>query len=129
MKAKKHSKCPHCDAINGAVKKGAGLMKISYEPLRGKKKTDPLVTDALDELLAATENNKEMNQAVGPSSLIQELNPVEVLNLFKNIPKCDIPLLGMTSDGSNPSNLILTRIYVPPACIRPSVVSEIKSGT
>lgn len=104
-------------------------MKIVHEPLRGKKKTDPLVTTALEELLAAAENNKEMAQTIGPSSLIQELNPVEVMNLFKNIPKCDIPLLGMTSPESDPVNLIVTRIYVPPACIRPSVVSEIKSGT
>lgn len=104
-------------------------MKIVHEPFRGKKKTDPLVTNALDELLAASENNKEMSQTIGPSSLIQELNPVEVLSLFKSIPKCDIPLLGMTAANSDPANLIVTRLYVPPACIRPSVVSEIKSGT
>jgi DNA-directed RNA polymerase III subunit RPC1 len=128
-KAKKNTKCPHCDSTNGAVKKGAGLMKIVHEPLRGKKKTDPLVTNALDELLAAAKNNKEMEQTIGPASLIQELNPVEVLSLFKNIPKVDIPLLGMTALDSNPINLIVTRVYVPPACIRPSVVSEIKSGT
>lgn len=115
--------------MNGAVKKGAGLMKIVHEPLRGKKKTDPLVTTALEELLAAAENNKEMAQTIGPSSLIQELNPVEVLSMLKTIPKSDIPLLGMTASNSDPVNLILTRIYVPPACIRPSVVSEIKSGT
>jgi DNA-directed RNA polymerase III subunit RPC1 len=123
------TKCPHCDTMNGAVKKGAGLMKIVHEPLRGKKKTDPIVTNALDELLAASESNREMQQAIGASSLIQELNPVEVLNLFKNIPKADIPLLGMTAFDSNPVNLIVTRVYVSPACIRPSVVSEIKSGT
>lgn len=115
--------------MNGAVKKGAGLMKIVHEPLRGKKKTDPLVTNALEELLAASENNKEMGQAIGPSSLIQELNPLEVLSMFKSIPKADIPLLGMTAIDSDPVNLIVTRVYVPPACIRPSVVSEIKSGT
>lgn len=115
--------------MNGAVKKGTGMMKIAHEPLRGKKKTDPLVTNAIEELLAASRNNKEMSQTIGPSSLIQELNPVEVLNLFRNIPKCDIPLLGMTATEADPVNLIVTRVYVPPACIRPSVVSEIKSGT
>lgn len=104
-------------------------MKIVHEPLRGKKKTDPLVTNALEELLAASENNKEMSQTIGPSALIQELNPVEVMSLFKSIPKCDIPLFGMTAPDSDPVNLIVTRLYVPPACIRPSVVSEIKSGT
>lgn len=104
-------------------------MRIVHEPFRGKKKTDPLLTNALDELLAATERNRELSSCVGPSSLIHELNPVEVLHLFKNIPKCDIPLLGMTSTESDPVNLICTRVYVPPACIRPSVTSEIKSGT
>lgn len=104
-------------------------MKIVHEPLRGKKKNDPLVTTALDELLAAAENNKEMSQTIGHASLIQELNPVEVLGMFKNIQKQDIPLLGMTAVDSDPVNLIVTRVYVPPACIRPSVVSEIKSGT
>lgn len=104
-------------------------MKIVHEPLRGKKKTDPLVTNALEELLAASENNKEMSQAIGPSALIQELNPIDVFNLFRKVTKCDIPLLGMTAHDSDPVNVIVTRVYVPPACIRPSVVSEIKSGT
>lgn len=104
-------------------------MKIVHEPFRGKKKTDPLVTSAIDDLLAASKNNKEMEQNVGPASLIQELNPIEVLALLKNIPKVDIPLLGMTAPDADPTNLIVTRVYVPPVCIRPSVVSEIKSGT
>lgn len=104
-------------------------MRIVHEPFRGKKKTDPILTSALDELVAATEKNKELSSCVGQSSLIHELNPVEVLHLFKNITKDDIPLLGMTAGESDPVNLICTRIYVPPSCIRPSVVSEIKSGT
>lgn len=127
--AKKHTKCPHCDAFNGAVKKGPGLMKIVHEKFKGRKKTDPLVTDALDELLRATENNKELASFISPSALVQELNPVEVLKMFKNIPRTDISLVGMTGSTSDPSNLIVTRVYVPPPCIRPSVVSEIKSGT
>jgi DNA-directed RNA polymerase III subunit RPC1 len=129
LKAKKHTKCPYCDALNGPVKKGPGLMKIVHEPFRGKRKTDPILTNALDELLQATEENKELSQSISPASLIRELNPIEVLHLFKNIPTCDIPLLGMTSEDADPKNLILTRVYVPPACIRPSVVSEMKSGT
>jgi DNA-directed RNA polymerase III subunit RPC1 len=104
-------------------------MRIIHEPFRGKRRTDPLLSSALDELLKATEKNRELSSCVGQSSLIKELNPVDVLHLFKNIQKCDIPLLGMTAEDSNPTNLIVTRVYVPPACIRPSVVSEIKSGT
>uniref|UniRef100_A0A1Q3FVX2 DNA-directed RNA polymerase subunit n=1 Tax=Culex tarsalis TaxID=7177 RepID=A0A1Q3FVX2_CULTA len=128
-KAKKNTKCPCCGSLNGPVKKGAGLMKIVHEPFRGKKATDPLVTSALDEMLGAIEGNRELSQTIGPSSLMKELNPLEVLDLFKNIPKSDIPLLGMTSPESNPADLIVTRVFVPPVCIRPSVVSEVKAGT
>ena len=35
----------------------------------------------------------------------------------------------MTAPNASPVHLILTRIFVPPVCIRPSVVSEIKAGT
>lgn len=129
VKAKKNFKCPYCGAINGPVKKAAGLMKILHEPFRGKKSTDPVLTKALDELVAATDSNRELNQLIGPSALVQELNALQVLDLFNAIQKCDIPLLGMTSENANPSNLIVTRVFVPPVCIRPSVVSEVKAGT
>ncbi|CAD7087568.1 unnamed protein product [Hermetia illucens] len=128
-KAKKHTKCPNCDAINGTVKKGPGLMKILHEPFRGKKKTDAIVSNALEELLLKTEGNRELNQMIGMPALMEELNPLIVLELFKNIPKADVPLLGMTSEGANPVNLIVTRVFVPPVCIRPSVVSDVKAGT
>lgn len=128
-KAKKNTKCPNCGALNGGVKKGPGLMKILHDPFKGKKSTDPLVTNALDELLAYTKDNREINTTITTTSLIEELSPLTVLELFRNIPKSDITFLGMTSEGANPKNLIVTRVFVPPVCIRPSVVSEIKSGT
>lgn len=128
-KAKKFTKCPRCSAINGPVKKGVGLMKIVHEPYRGKKPTDLLITSALDIMTEAIGDKKEISQSIGPWTLIQDLNPILVLNLFKNIPKLDVYLLGMTSNHSDPANLIVTRIYVPPVCIRPSVTSELKAGT
>lgn len=128
-KSKKHTKCPYCAAINGPVKKGPGLLKILHEPYRGKKITDPIMSEQLNELQEATSKNREIAQIIGPNALIFELNPLQVLDIFKRIPKSDIPLLGMTSDNSNPANLIITRVFVPPVCIRPSVVSEIKAGT
>jgi DNA-directed RNA polymerase III subunit RPC1 len=61
---------------------------------------------------------------------IQEmLNPLIVLNLFRNIPQEELPLLLMSPEGGHPENLILQRIPVSPICIRPSVVSDLKSGT
>lgn len=128
-KAKKHTKCPHCSAINGPVKKGPGPQKILHEPYRGKKVTDPIMSEHLCELTEATAKNRELSQMIGPNALILELNPLHVLHLFKRIPKSDIPLLGMTSENASPTNLIVTRVFVPPVCIRPSVVSEIKAGT
>ncbi|GAB0091474.1 DNA-directed RNA polymerase [Sergentomyia squamirostris] len=128
-KAKKCAKCRYCGALNGPVKKGPGLMKIVHDRYRGKKATDPVVSNLLDEMLRATESNRDLAQNIGLSSLIQELNPLQVLDMFKRIPKSDIPLLGMTSPDASPTNLIVTRLYVPPVCIRPSVVSEIKAGT
>ncbi len=104
-------------------------MKILHEPFRGKKSTDPVLTKALDELVTATDTNRELNQLISPSALVQELNALQVLDLFNAIQKCDIPLLGMTSENANPANLIVTRVFVPPVCIRPSVVSEVKAGT
>lgn len=50
-------------------------------------------------------------------------------DLFRNVPQSDIPLLGMTATNANPADLLVTRIFVPPVCIRPSVVSEVKAGT
>ena len=35
----------------------------------------------------------------------------------------------MNPDLSHPKDLILTRILVPPLCIRPSVTSDFKAGT
>src|SRR5687767_13836460 len=35
----------------------------------------------------------------------------------------------MNAENGHPSHLLLTRIPVPPVCIRPSVVSDTKAGT
>lgn len=61
--------------------------------------------------------------------LQENLNPLVVLNMFKRIPEEDVPLLLMNPEAGKPADLILTRLLVPPLCIRPSVVSDLKSGT
>ncbi|GBP32372.1 DNA-directed RNA polymerase III subunit RPC1 [Eumeta japonica] len=43
----------------------------------------------------------------------------KVLSLFRRIPDEDIPLLGMNAKRSRPEDLILTRLPVPPVCMRP----------
>ena len=126
--AKKVSLCPHCGATNGVVKK-CGLLKISHERYRSVKKTSDIIQNKLAEYEEVAENNKEMQSVVNASALIHVLNPLEVLNLFDRIPEQDVILLMMDSEAAGPSSMILTRMSVPPLCIRPSVVSDLKSGT
>ncbi|XP_067008979.2 DNA-directed RNA polymerase III subunit RPC1 isoform X1 [Anabrus simplex] len=126
--AKKITVCPHCKELNGMVKKGPGLLKIVHEKYRSAKKTDPVIVHKLAEYCEAVENNREVESAVN-NSLIHIFNPLEVLHILERIPEEDIPLLLMNPNCGKPKDLILTRIPVPPLCIRPSVVSDLKSGT
>jgi len=60
------------------------------------------------------------------------LNPLLVKELFERIAVNDLPFLMMGNDllfPTSPVDLIQTKIAVPPICIRPSVVSEVKAGT
>ncbi|XP_041451334.1 DNA-directed RNA polymerase III subunit RPC1 [Drosophila obscura] len=127
-KAKKVTKCPHCGTANGGVKKGPGLLKILYDPYKGRK-VDSLFTSNMDEMLRSTEFNRDLNLTLSNYSTAEELTPLMVLDLFEQIPQSDVALLGMCSRGAHPKHLIVTRVFVPPACIRPSVLSEVKAGT
>ncbi|KDR18934.1 DNA-directed RNA polymerase III subunit RPC1 isoform X1 [Zootermopsis nevadensis] len=126
-KAKKVTTCPHCRELNGAVRK-CGLLKIVHEKYRSKKATDPVVAETLAAYSDVVEYNREIELAVS-NGLAHIFNPLEVLHLLERIPEEDIPLLIMNASCGRPKDLILTRIPVPPLCIRPSVVSDLKSGT
>ncbi|XP_043579114.1 DNA-directed RNA polymerase III subunit RPC1 isoform X2 [Bombus pyrosoma] len=126
-KAKKTTVCQHCRDLNGTVKK-AGLLKIVHEKYKGKKKIDAIVQQKLAEYNNVLEDNKAL-EGVLQSGLINVLNPLEVQSILEKIPESDIPLLLMNSECALPKDLILTRIPVPPICIRPSVVSDLKAGT
>ncbi|XP_033242787.1 DNA-directed RNA polymerase III subunit RPC1-like [Drosophila miranda] len=127
-KAKKVTKCPHCGTANGGVKKGPGLLKILHDPYKGRK-VDAVFTSNMDEMLRSTEFNRDLNLTLSNYSTAEELTPLMVLDLFEQIPQSDVALLGMCSRGAHPKHLIVTRVFVPPACIRPSVLSEVKAGT
>ncbi|CAN0166642.1 unnamed protein product [Bubo scandiacus] len=126
-KCRKKNTCPYCGAFNGTVKK-CGLLKIIHEKYKTNKKVvDPIVSTFLQSFETAIEHNKEVEPLLGRAQ--ENLNPLVVLNIFKRIPAEDIPLLLMNPEAGKPSDLILTRLLVPPLCIRPSVVSDLKSGT
>jgi len=126
-KAKKLTQCFSCQARNGVVKK-CGLLKISHEPYRACKKTSDVVLDKLAEYDELVEKNKEVESMLS-SALIHVFNPMEVLTLFERIRDADLPFLLMDKSASRPEHMILTRMSCPPLCIRPSVVSDLKSGT
>jgi hypothetical protein len=60
---------------------------LAAHPFRGKKLNDPLVSNALDEMAATANNNKELIQCINPSSLSEELNPLQLLDMFKKVSK------------------------------------------
>ncbi|XP_064601918.1 DNA-directed RNA polymerase III subunit RPC1-like [Liolophura sinensis] len=126
-RAKKFNICPLCGAFNGQVKK-CGMLKITHDRYKSSpKNASPIVMEFLNSFENAMEHNKEIESMVNKTQEV--LNPLMVLNLFKRIPEEDIPLLLMNPEVSRPEDLLLTRIVVPPICIRPSVVSDLKSGT
>ncbi|XP_041671640.1 DNA-directed RNA polymerase III subunit RPC1 isoform X1 [Cheilinus undulatus] len=126
-KCRKRTVCLNCAAFNGPVKK-CGLLKIIHEKYKTTKKVvDPFVSEFMQSFDTAIEHNKVMEPLLTRAQ--ENLNPLVVLNLFKRIPQEDVPLLLMNPEAGKPADLILTRLLVPPLCIRPSVVSDLKSGT
>ncbi|KHN86191.1 DNA-directed RNA polymerase III subunit RPC1 [Toxocara canis] len=100
--SKKITICPHCGHKNGVVKKAVGaVLKIAH--------MNPIPADKMSSFMCAAQENKEL------------------ANL---LPK-DIPLLMVRPAGTHkhPVDVLFSRLPVPPCCIRPSVVSEVKSGT
>ena len=126
LKSKKVKFCPFCGAFNGAVKK-ISLYKIIHvctptTTSKTKSSEDILLEDFTDIAL----NNEEILEYLKKTKS-ELLDPIRVLQLFKQIPRKDLPFLVIRNH--RPEDLILTRIPVPPSCIRPSVISDLETGT
>ncbi|KAF4525074.1 hypothetical protein B566_EDAN001988 [Ephemera danica] len=130
IKAKKINKCPNCNAINGVVKKGPGVMKIVHDQFRvnSKKVKEKCMEDLIAEWQEILNLDEEEAKKVAASMATRQLNPRDVFHLLRRIPEADVPLLGVPS-SQRPQDLILHSIPVPPIVIRPSVNSDLKSGT
>ena len=125
-KCKKVKYCPFCGAFNGPVKKIA-LYKIIHvctqtTSSKTKSSEDILIENFTDIAL----NNEEIVEYLKKTKS-ELLDPIRVLELFKRIPQKDLPFLVIRSH--RPEDLVLTRIPVPPSCIRPSVISDLETGT
>ncbi|GFS26302.1 DNA-directed RNA polymerase subunit [Elysia marginata] len=119
--------CFRCGNHNGMVKK-VGLFRIAHDRSQQGRKMDTILKERVESFDLAVKCNSDIS-ALLKGKYYDVLNPVTVHELFKRIPDEDIPLLLMNPDVSRPEDLIITRIFVPPICIRPSVVSDLKAGT
>lgn len=119
---KKQKCCPHCKAFNGTVKK-TGCYKILHQthPIPYSKATKNYKPSVAPEFHNVIESNPDLEDLFQRYHM-ELLDPIKVQSLFERIPDKDIPFLLITN--ARPEDLITSRIPVPPACIRPSVMSD-----
>ncbi|XP_068669233.1 DNA-directed RNA polymerase III subunit 1 [Aristolochia californica] len=103
--------CGICGYKNAMVKKGGSVLAIAHDRSR-------IVGGSLDECRSAAFNSKISK---GSFQIVQALNPVRVLVLFRRMLDEDCELLNLCD---RPEKLIITDIAVPPVVIRPSVPSN-----
>ncbi|CAF0881239.1 unnamed protein product [Adineta ricciae] len=125
-KAKKTTICPYCGELNGAVLKCA-LLKIAHDKYRTQKRQHNALNEVNELFHSARQGNAEVSTLV--NSYTEILNPVRVLELFERIPTEDLPLLLIDESTIHPRDFILSRVLVPPICIRPTVQSDFRAGT
>ena len=129
-RSKKVKSCFHCGLINGNVKK-IGLYKILHVITLSKaaeKTMDKSEYAELIHMLQITGERDAMELAECLSkSKAELLDPIRVKVLFEQIPDDELPLHLIVN--FRPEDLIVTRVTVPPACIRPSVINEADAST
>lgn len=130
---KKQRRCLKCHHVNGVVKKaasGAGpaALKIVHDTFRwiGKKPTPEkeLWDKEFEQVFI---RNPELEKFV--KRVHDDLNPLKVLNLFKQISPSDCELFGIdAARGGRPEMYIWRYLPAPPVCIRPSVMMDAQSN-
>ncbi|KAL7268353.1 DNA-directed RNA polymerase III subunit C1 (rpo31) [Rhizina undulata] len=129
---KKAKICPHCREINGVVKK-TGPLKITHDRFRAfnasnaAKKIPPEAKIAFDKSFSeAKKGNADLEKHV--KKAMDDLNPLKVLNLFKEVLPDDCELLGINPAEGRPEMFIWQYVPAPPVCIRPSVAQDSASN-
>ncbi|KAF0989788.1 hypothetical protein HZS_3789, partial [Henneguya salminicola] len=124
QKSKTVRYCQKCNSLNGVVKKFNSIKIVHELPQsQSKIKKSSNSNSGIVDLSKFNVDSIYSNQKYK-----KFLNPLHVLNLFHKIPTRDYIFLGLRRNSS-PFNMILTQIPVPPACIRPSVISDFRSGS
>lgn len=130
---KKQRRCLSCHHVNGVVKKaasGAGpaALKIVHDTFRfiGKKSTPEkeLWDREFEDVFS---RNPELEKFA--KRVTEDLNPLKVLHLFKQISPSDCELVGIdAARGGRPEMYIWRYLPAPPVCIRPSVMMDNQSN-
>ncbi|KAI8613763.1 hypothetical protein BC830DRAFT_1130691 [Chytriomyces sp. MP71] len=116
---KKVSKCPHCEAINGTVKK-VGALKVIHEKFKKKKGEEEAEFRASFDTIVAMDPTIKSHIPKAQ----EDLSPLAVLKLMERISDEDCELLGLDPVNGRPELFIWTALPVPPVCIRPSIGQE-----
>ncbi|KAH8671184.1 DNA-directed RNA polymerase III subunit RPC1 [Xylariales sp. PMI_506] len=125
---RKTKTCPYCGATNGQIRK-AGPLKlvhdkfVAFNKSTSQKKVPPQAKLDFDNSFAeAKKHNADLEKHVRKA--MEDLNPLRVLNLFKQISSTDCELLGLDPTEGRPEMFLWQFIPAPPVCIRPSVAQE-----
>jgi DNA-directed RNA polymerase III subunit RPC1 len=125
---RKTKTCPYCGATNGQIRK-AGPLKlvhdkfVAYNKSTSAKKVPPQAKVDFDNSFAeAKKHNADLEKHVRKA--MEDLNPLRVLKLFKQITSTDCELLGLDPTEGRPEMFIWQYVPAPPVCIRPSVAQD-----
>ncbi|KAJ1678800.1 DNA-directed RNA polymerase III subunit C1 (rpo31), partial [Spiromyces aspiralis] len=119
-KCSKVTYCPHCNAVNGVVKKGAAL-KIVHDKFR-QKRTAGEQDRFLESMTNAINSIPELRKVKNKAS--EEMTPLRVYQLFQRVTAEDCEVMGLDPQIGRPERMLWTAVPVPPVCIRPSVAQD-----
>ncbi|KAL8881089.1 MAG: hypothetical protein Q9198_001639 [Flavoplaca austrocitrina] len=125
--------CYECGAINGQVKKGTPHpLKLLHDRFSTFNKSKSMKKEPPKAKIQFEESFNKAKEASGDvkkhlHKAVDDLNPLRVLNLFKQIPSSDVELLGMNPAEGRPEMFLWQYVPAAPVCIRPSVPNETSS--
>ena len=109
-----------------------GVLKIVHDKYRSYnistavKKRPPQSKILFDlSFSEAKKSNNELERHI--KKALDDLNPLRVLNLFRQITATDIELIGMNPVQGRPEMFIWQVVPAPPVSIRPSVAQDLSS--
>ncbi|KAI1810219.1 DNA-directed RNA polymerase III subunit RPC1 [Poronia punctata] len=125
---RKTKHCPYCGAVNGQIRK-VGALKIVHDKFvafnkstSAKKQPPPSKIEFDNSFLEARKHVSDLDKHLRKA--FEDLNPLRVLNLFKQITPDDCELLGLNPSEGRPEMFLWQYLPAPPVCIRPSVAQE-----